>query len=82
MAGFGGAKGDARMSALSVSSAIGECNVLLQSITDRLDRISDSEALPFSERESRDLVDAIAGVYGVLLGADAVLAVEVRRWGL
>lgn len=70
------------MSCSSVVSAVNECNALLQNIADRLDRISDSESLPFSAKEREDLLNAIAGVYGVLLGADAVLAVEQRRWGL
>lgn len=65
-----------------VSSAVGECNEMLRKITDNLDRLSDADQLPFNEREHKDLLNTIAGVYGVLLGADAVLAVEVRRWGL
>lgn len=70
------------MSCFSVSTAVNECNVLLQGITDRLDRISDSQSLPFSTKEREQLLNTIAGVYGVLLGADAVLAVEQKRWGL
>lgn len=70
------------MSSSSVTAAVNECNVLLQSIADRLDRISDAESLPFSTKEREDLLNTIAGVYGVLLGADAVVAVEQKRWGL
>lgn len=70
------------MSGSPVSSAIQESSALLQSISDRLDRISDSESLPFTELEQKALVNAIAGVCHVLAGADAVLAVEQHRWGL
>lgn len=70
------------MSVQTASSAVGECNVMLQKITDHLDRISNADSLPFNDREHKSLLDTITGVYGVLLGADAVLAVELRRWGL
>lgn len=58
------------------------CSELLQSLHQHLDRVSDFQSLPANAAELYTLCEALMALHGVLAGADAVLAHEVKRWGL
>lgn len=58
------------------------CSELLQSLHQYLDRVSDFQTLPANPAEVHTLCEALMALHGVLAGADAVLAYEVKRWGL
>lgn len=67
---------------VTVSERVQACSTLLQSLSLHLDRVSDFEALPANSAETQTMTEALMALHGVLAGADAVLALEVRRWGL
>lgn len=58
------------------------CSNLLHSLSGRLDRLSDVQNLPFNSAELHTVRESLMALHGVLAGADAVLALEVKRWGL
>lgn len=58
------------------------CSELLQSLHQHLDRVSDAPQRSASQSDLRSLSEALMALHGVLAGADAVLAYEVKRWGL
>lgn len=58
------------------------CSSLLQTLQVRLDHLSNIQALPASTAELHTVSEALMALHGVLAGADAVLALENKRWGL
>lgn len=58
------------------------CSELLQSLHQHLDRVSDFPGHAASQADLRNLSETLMALHGVLAGADALLAYEVKRWEL
>lgn len=58
------------------------CQSLLHDLSRKMDRLSDAHTLPYNTAEMHTLHEALMALHGVLAGADAVLSLEIKRWGL